>query len=499
MRGSVTPRLWTPPLRELTEDTSYGFEVIDFADRIGWPLRPWQRWAVVHFGELLPDGRPRFRKVLILVARQNGKTVLFRVLTLWWLFVEQVPLVIGAHCARDKAKVSWRETIAMALQVPMLARELGRQHTHLQVGEEDFSTLAGSHFRFGATNRRLGRGDTAHRIGLDELREHKDHAAWDAAVNGMNAVPDGQLVTITNMGDARSVVLDELREDAIQFIETGDGDPGLGLFEWSAPAGAEPDDVQALAMANPDLGGLIHPDVLMGEALRVKRRGGAVLAGFRTEVMCQRVTLLDPAIDPDRWRAAGYDPDDPDARVDLGEHRDRVALCMDVALDGSHATLMAAAVVDELTYVEVVERWHGFGCTAALRRDLPALVRKIRPRALGWFPSGPAAAVAAAIAAKTRSEVGVWPPPRVKVAELTAEVPAVCMGLADIVLTDQLRHPRDPMLTGHVEQTQRLRRGDAWIFVRHGSGPIDATYALAGAVHLARTLPPPLPPLQVAT
>ena len=40
-----------------------------------------------------------------------------------------------------------------------------------------------------------------------------------------------------------------------------------------------------------------------------------------------------------------------------------------------------------------------------------------------------------------------------------------------------------------------LWRAQPWVFVRQGTGPIDGAYALAGAVHLARTLPAPLPPL----
>src|ERR1700742_2146374 len=79
--GSITPRLWTRPLRRLTPQTSYGFRVIWFAAVVlGQPLDPWQQWLVIHLGELLPDGRPRFRRVLVLVARQNGKTHLCKVL-----------------------------------------------------------------------------------------------------------------------------------------------------------------------------------------------------------------------------------------------------------------------------------------------------------------------------------------------------------------------------------------------------------------------------------
>src|SRR5882724_11041178 len=93
--GKAEPRLCTPSLRELTRETSYGFEVIDFAREIGHPLLPWQKTAVVRGGELLPDGRPRFRIVVLLVSRQNGKTELPVVLSAFWQFRQKVPLILG--------------------------------------------------------------------------------------------------------------------------------------------------------------------------------------------------------------------------------------------------------------------------------------------------------------------------------------------------------------------------------------------------------------------
>jgi hypothetical protein len=73
--GRTEPRVFTPPLRELTPETSAGFSVVQFAEEIlGIELLPWQRWFLIHALELRPDGKFRFRKVLCLVARQNGKT-----------------------------------------------------------------------------------------------------------------------------------------------------------------------------------------------------------------------------------------------------------------------------------------------------------------------------------------------------------------------------------------------------------------------------------------
>lgn len=485
--GRVEPRIHTPPLRELNPDTSFGWDVIDFAEEIGWPLDPWEQWACIHLGELLPDGTPRFRFVLILVARQNGKTTLCRVLCLYWMFVEVHKLIIGTSTSRDTAKASWREVVNMAQGNETLKMELPPVPTRETIGEEAFFNDLGSVYRFAAPNRRAGRSFTVNRALLDELREHKSWDVYDALINAGNAVADFQAVAITNQGDAESVVLESIRASALQFIETGAGDSRLFLAEWSAPNGADPTDLEALGMANPNLGIRIPVDALMGQAIQAKQQGGERLARFRTEVMCQRVTLLDPAIDPDLWAACGTD--DP---VNLAEHRRAVALCLDVSLDGTHATLVACALVDGLLHVEVVKVWQGFGATAQVRAELPEIVEKVKPRVIGWFPGGPAAAISADL----KQRVGVWPPRNVKLVELKAgDVPAVCMGAAEVVGANQVRHPRDEMLTTHVEQTQKLRRGDVWTYTRAATGPVDGTYAMAGALHLARTLPPALKPV----
>lgn len=480
MLGRTEPRIWTPPLRELTPETSFGYDLIEFAEAIGWPFDEWQKWLAIHIGELLPDGRPRFRMVLALVARQNGKTTFVRVLTLYWMFIEKVGLVLGTSTNRDLAKESWQQVVNMAEASELLSEELERQHVRTQMGEETFWNVHGSRYRFSAKGRKAGRSLTINKVILDELREHTNRDTYNAAVPGLNAVWDGQAIAITNQGDENSELLDELRDAALEYIETGSGDPRLGIFEWSSPNGADPTDPEALAYANPDLNrGRLRLDNLIGEAMRAKRKGGRALADFRTEYMCQRVTLLDPAIDPDAWRDSGTE--EP---IDLADHPRRLALGLDVSLDGSHATLVAAVHLDGITHVEVVQRWQGFGCTKALRAELPGLVAKLRPRTMGWLPGGPAAAVAAGLAKRPG-----WPPRRVDVEEIRAEVPAVCMGLAEQVLTGQVQHPNDEMLTQHVKQTQKLNRGEAqWVFTRRGDKPIDGTYALGVAVHLARTV-----------
>jgi phage terminase large subunit-like protein len=495
VRGSVLPRIFTPPLVDVSEwEHSYGHDVVAFAESIGWPLDPWEQWAAIHLGELTADGTPRFRFVLMLVARQNGKTTLLRVLTLYWMFIEKHELVIGTSTSRDTAKSSWQEVIKMAESVDYLVEKMPELHTRETIGEEKFFTdgcdtscrVEHEHdpvstYRFAAPNRRAGRSYTVKRAVLDELREHHVWDVYDALINAGNAVADFQAVAITNQGDMNAIVLDSVRDSAIGFIETGQGDPRLFMAEWSAPNGADPTDVAALAAANPNLGLRIPVDALMGQAIQAKQAGGERLARFRTEVLCQRVTLLDPAIDPDLWDAGHGEV------ADLGQHRRAVGVCLDVALDGAHATLVSAAVVDGLVHVDVVRSWSGHSAVQGVRAELPDLIERIRPRMFGWFPAGPAAAIAADL--KARRGRGVWPPRGVRVEELSPTMLAsICMGLDQQVTAGALVHD-DPLLDEQVKRTQRLRRGDTWTFTRSGSESVDGTYATAGAVHLARTMP----------
>jgi len=95
--GSELPRLFTPPARPLTRATTRGHEAISFAeDVLGLELMPWQRWALLHALELAPDGAFRFRTLLVLCARQQGKSTVLQVLALWRLYVDRAGLVIGS-------------------------------------------------------------------------------------------------------------------------------------------------------------------------------------------------------------------------------------------------------------------------------------------------------------------------------------------------------------------------------------------------------------------
>lgn len=478
--GSTTPRLLTPPLRDdlfTNPEASYGHGVVSFADQLGTPLDPWECEAVIRAGELLPNGRPRFRRVLIIVARQNGKTFLVRLLTLYWLVVDCWEMVYATSNTAANAKRQWLKVVDMMETHPVLREFFKRK---LQTtGMETLTTVDGAEYCFGAANGDAGRSFSIDRLVIDELRQHHNFDAWDAAYPAMNAKPDAQAWCITNQGSLKSLVLDYLRDAALADINEGNAEGDICLLEYSAPDGSSPVDPEALAMANPNLGRRIELRTLLGEAQAAMRAGGEKLATFLTEVLCMKVPTLDAAVDAYAWRAGN--------RESWPQKRTRPVAFLDINPPGTHVTLCHAAVlVDDTIVVAVREVWEGTDAVKRLRADLPGLLADMRPQKLGWLPVGPGAALGAYMA-------------KLKVAGCTIEpvqgsdVAQMCMGFAERVLAGDVVHLNDPLLEAHVTGAAKYNVGETWRFTRaDGAEDVDAAYAAAGAVQFALTLPKPI-------
>lgn len=308
MMGVTVPRIYTPERRELTEETSLGFACIEYAKTVlGKKLYPWQEWALIHsleiVGELGGDWHFRFRTVLFLISRQNGKTVLSEVIASFFLNVLCVDSVFGTSLSLDKAEEVWEAVINDQESIPELSSSIDRvSRTN---GNKRLILTGLRQYKVGAPTRRAGRGDSNDLVMLDEVREHRDWETWSAAAASINAKPNGLIVCFSNAGDPDSVVLRQLRAKAIGTGDDygGDVDGGtLGLFEWSAPDGAATDDIEALAQANPAMGyGLLTERALM------TNRQTFPEAKFRSECMCQQVETILPAPFPDGAWANGVD------------------------------------------------------------------------------------------------------------------------------------------------------------------------------------------------
>lgn len=314
MMGKTEPRIFTRPLRELTPDTSLGFACIEYATEVLHKnLYPWQKWALIHafeiVGNLDVDWKFRFRVILFLISRQNGKTVLSEVIASFFLNVLCVDSIFGTSLSLDKAEEVWEAVVQDQETIPELSAEL--QRVGRTNGSKKLVLTGLRQYKVGAPTRRAGRGDSNDLVMLDEIREQRDWETWAASVASTNAKPNGLVVCFSNAGDPDSVVLRQLRSQAIACIEAREASTDfggsvdaetLGLFEWSAEDGAATDDLEQLAQANPALGyGCLTERALMSNRQTFPE------SKFRSECMCQQVETILPAPFPDGSWAAGLD------------------------------------------------------------------------------------------------------------------------------------------------------------------------------------------------
>lgn len=475
--GRAEPRLFTKPLRPLTRHTTRGFEVIDFAEVIGRPLLPWQRWLVKHALELNPDGTYRFRTVLVLVARQNGKSDVKRTVSLWRMYLDDAMCILGIAQDLALARKQMNLSVSTIFDSPDLALEYGG--TRKANGDEYFwlddrslpkSAPVEMHpmYVIRAANRSAARGLSIDELNIDELREQTDWAAWSAASKATLARAYAQIWCMSNQGDDTSVVLNQLRDAALSGR-----DPQIGLFEWSAPEGCALDDPKAIAQANPGLGHVITLPAILSAL------GTDPPNIYRTEVLCQKVDILDGPFDIEAWKACA----DPTMKAPAGRN---VVACFDRSEEG-HSTLAVAEVgPDGLPRLAVRKAWTS---DDDVRAELPALLGELRPMVLAWYPGGPAAALATILRPKTKD--GRLKPGRIKVVEIVGGKAAEAVqGLADLMKGRGVVWNGDPLLDAHIRGSQKAPAGDGGFkIVRRGGGNVDAAYAGAGAVQVALTNP----------
>lgn len=401
--GYEKPRIFTPPLRPLeprtrtTEKHTLGYDVIDFAtDVLGIELFPWQKWLLIHMLELLPDNSLRFRTVVVLIARQNGKSTLSQVLALWFMVVWGWPLVLGTAQDLETAEEVWQGAVDLVEEDDELSKLLKRV---VKVnGKKALELKSGSRYKVKAANRRAGRGFTGNLILLDELREHQNWEAWGAITKTTMAQAEALILALSNAGDLASVVLRYLRKMAHEAIGDPDGiceeltpsgptlldvedlkeddaeefdeddledfeqdEETLGLFEWSAPPGCDKRDRDGWAQANPSVGW--NPGFTERTIASACKTDPEWV--FRTEVLCQwsEGTLTGP-FPPGAWDKGTNELETLEDGTKRVADADRIVGQVVAGVDQSHDRSMtfvafAGHRADGLAQVEIVAQRTG--------------------------------------------------------------------------------------------------------------------------------------------
>lgn len=228
-------------------------------------LELWQKaFIAAIFGFIHKTNRTRkYREVLLVVARKNGKSTLSSAISLYLQVADNEPgAEIYAVATKEKqAKIVWSEAKKMVKKSPFLLKSIKPLVKELK-GRHNDSTFV----PLGSDSDRLD-GLNVHGASLDEIHAWKDKNLYDVIKDGTSAREQPLIFMITTAGTVREQVYD-LKYDEAEMIINGFDDPEGYKDERFLPIIYELDkrsewtDRKNWRKANPGLGTIKKTDNL---------------------------------------------------------------------------------------------------------------------------------------------------------------------------------------------------------------------------------------------
>jgi phage terminase large subunit-like protein len=232
-------RLYKKLVNDLDDDDSIWYydpkrasHAIDFVERYckhskgkwgGQPvvLELWQKALIAAlFGFVHKiDGVRKYREVILIVARKNGKSTLAAAIGLYMLVAdnEPGPEIVSAATKREQAKIIWSEAKRMIKKSPSL-----RKRIRTLVGEivADFNDGI---FKPLSSDSNTLDGLNVHCALIDELHAIQDKNLYDVIVDGMSAREQPLTVITSTAGTVREGIFDLKYDEAARIIDSYDG------------------------------------------------------------------------------------------------------------------------------------------------------------------------------------------------------------------------------------------------------------------------------------
>lgn len=237
-------------------------------------LELWQKALVsALFGFISrDDGTRKYRELILMVARKNGKSALGSAIALYMLMAdgENGPEVVSAATKRDQAKIIWLESKRMVRKSPVLSRRC-----RCLVGEIDCDANDGVFKPLSSESGTLD-GLNVHCSLIDELHAIEDTNLYDVIVDGMSAREQPLSIIVTTAGTVRESIFDRKYEEAELIIKGYDDPAGYKddrvlpiIYELDARS--EWTDERCWAKANPGLGTIKEFRTLAEKVERAKK------------------------------------------------------------------------------------------------------------------------------------------------------------------------------------------------------------------------------------
>jgi phage terminase large subunit-like protein len=358
LRGATKPRLASIPLKGSNKLQ----DVKDLCEILKMPLLPWQEYVLKDMLTVDKAGMWIRKTNLLLIARQNGKTHLARMLILAHLLKWDSKNILIMSSNRSMALDTFRQ-VAQVLENHDGLKGFVKQIRYAN-GTESIEMLDGRRLDVVAATRDGSRGRTADFLYIDELREISEEG-YRAAIPTTRARANAQTLLTSNAGDAFSVVLNGMRERALE-----NPPKSFGFYEYSAPQYCKITDRSGWAQANPSLGYTITEEAIE-EAIAT-----SPIENTRTETLCQWIDSLSSP-----WTHGSIEEcSDANLEIPVGGY---TVLAFDVSPSRRNASLVAGQILsDGRIGVGLLQTWESQVSVDELKiaADIKGWADQYRPR-----------------------------------------------------------------------------------------------------------------------
>lgn len=402
------------------------------------------------------DGRLVWSTVIITVGRQSGKSVLSRAVCLWRLHhadIFQEPQTI-LHVANKRST-------AMEVMRPAgiwASETYGKKAVRWGNENAGIEIPTGDRWLIHAANDSAGVGYSVSMVFVDEAWKVKRSVVDDSLAPTMAEREQPQLWLVSTAGDSTSDLMTAYRQRALDKLE--DTDPGsVLLLEWSAPAEADPNQVDTWKWASPEW----HDK---REAFLHQQWANVEESAWRREYLNQWVIRSDHWL-RDSWWKETLDPDLP--LPDKGTWQIAVETDFDgmghaVAVCGINDGKYVIRVTTHRTMKEVDEK------IAAIRAQHPTVNISVTP---GYVDR---------LEQRFDELIG------------NREAPASTRALLDLWEQRAIRHDGSQILQEHLGASTISKRQGGWTLTAPmGRGGVYAARAVCFAVGQAAKTPRPAP------
>lgn len=209
------------------------------------------------FGFVDINGVRKYREVILIVGKKNGKSLLSSGVGLYMLIAdgERGPEVYAVATKKDQAKIIWKEAKNMVRQSPKLLKRIKPLVAELSSEDYNFGS-----FKPLASDSDTLDGLNVHCGLMDEIHQWKNgRALYDIIADGVSAREQPLILITSTAGTIREDIYDFKYEEAERLIngyfdEKGYKDEHLVAFIYELDKRKEWTDESCWMKANPGLG-----------------------------------------------------------------------------------------------------------------------------------------------------------------------------------------------------------------------------------------------------